>query len=299
MNIHTIDLWFCGEPGLIAGYLVEGARGLAVVETGPASTGEKLRSGIERLGFSTGDVRDVLVTHIHLDHSGGAGWWARDGATVHVHPRGARHLVDPTKLLAGAAQIYGERMDELWGETVACPGERVKVVEDGERVKVGDLVFTSWDTPGHARHHHCWAIEDVAFVGDVAGVTLPGSRYVSVAAAPPQFDPVAYGESIDRLTGAGLREIYPTHFGLIEDVEGHLERYRELLGGASQVVRAEVERGATRGEMGNIYREFLSEMAIAQGEGQDGWRAHERHNPAAMNADGIALYWQAKKEGAK
>ncbi|MEM7143708.1 MAG: MBL fold metallo-hydrolase [Verrucomicrobiota bacterium] len=299
MKIHTIDLRFFGEPGLIAGYLVEGESGLALVETGPASTGEALRSGIEALGFSTGDVRDVLVTHIHLDHSGGAGWWARGGATVYVHPRGARHLVDPTKLLAGAAEIYGDRMEELWGETLACPEERVKAVADGEEVRVGDLVFTAWDTPGHARHHHCWAIEDVAFVGDVAGVKLPGSSYVSVAAAPPQFDPVAYGESIDRLMGAELREIYPTHFGVVEDVGGHLERYRDLVEGASEVVRDEVERGATRGEIVDGYEKFLGRMAMEQGAGGEGWRAHEVHNPAAMNADGIALYWEGKKEGVK
>jgi glyoxylase-like metal-dependent hydrolase (beta-lactamase superfamily II) len=297
MKIHTIDLRFCGQEGLIAGYLVEGDEGLALVETGPASTQEALREGIAALGFSTGDVRDVLVTHIHLDHSGGAGWWAKEGATIYVHPRGARHLIDPSKLLAGAAAIYGNRMDELWGETLPCLEERVVVVEDGGRVEVGDLVFTAWDTPGHARHHHCWAIGEVAFVGDMAGVKLPGSAFVSVAAAPPQFDPVAYGESIDRLAGAGLREIYPTHFGVIGNVSEHLERYGSLVQAVSEVVRKEVEKGSSREEMIEAYGKFLQVDAAACGASEEEWRQHETHNPIAMNADGIAYYWQRQLEG--
>jgi glyoxylase-like metal-dependent hydrolase (beta-lactamase superfamily II) len=294
MKIHTIDLQFMGEAELIAAYLVEGETGLALVETGPASTGEALREGIEALGFSTEEVRDVLVTHIHLDHSGGAGWWAQRGARVHVHPRGARHLIDPAKLLAGASEIYGDRMGELWGETLPCPEDRVISVEDGGSVVVGDLVFTAWDTPGHARHHHAWVIGEVAFVGDVAGVRFLGSSFTGLAAAPPQFDPVAYEGSIDRLAAGGFERIYPTHFGVVEDVEEHLAAYRELVAGASGAVRGAVAAEASRDEIISVYGACLEARAKEAGCSAEEWSLHELCNPVAMSADGVALYWRQR-----
>ena len=125
MRIETIDLGFRGTPRVIAAFLILGPQAPVLIETGPGSTLPTLLEGLERLGVSPVDVRDVLVTHIHLDHAGAAGWWARQGARVHVHPVGAPHLVDPARLLASSKRIYGEAMDSLWGEVLPAPADRV------------------------------------------------------------------------------------------------------------------------------------------------------------------------------
>ncbi len=296
MKIHTIDLQFRGREHLIASYLVEGREGLALVETGPASTIEAARRGVEALGFSTDDIRHVLVTHIHADHSGGAWWWAEQGAQVYVHPRGVRHLADPAKLRDGMRLVYGEAMDDLWGELRPIPEENLTVVEDGGRIEAGDLVFTAWDTPGHARHHHVYLTEDVAFTGDLAGVRLPDSRYVSVTGAPSQFDPVAYDESLARLEAADVKRMFLTHFGAFDDVPEHLGRYREQVQRASEEVCRAIEEGADDGGIEATYTAFCRERAEADGVREEDWALHELGNSCEMNAAGISLYWRRKKE---
>ncbi len=199
MRIDTIDLEFQGASNVIASFLIHGPGGPVLVETGPVSTLPTLLARLEERGVRPGDVRDVLVTHIHLDHAGAAGWWAREGARVWVHSVGAPHLVDPGKLLASAKRIYGDRMDALWGEVVAAPADRVIAVDDGAQLEVGGLSITAIDTPGHAWHHHVYRLEDVAFTGDAAGILLPGHIVGSICRRHPRSSicPPGSGRSID------------------------------------------------------------------------------------------------------
>lgn len=210
MRIHTLDLQFLGIPGLIASFLVECDGEFALVETGPGATLEALRAAIRETGVSEASIRKVFVTHIHLDHAGAAGWWAQQGATIYCHPNASRHLVDPSRLIDSARMVYGDQMNSLWGDMLPAPPDRVVSLQDRESVKLGSRQITAWDTPGHARHHHAFVLGDVCFAGDVAGMRLEHSRYLSVTSAPPQFDPVAYMQSIDRLQAAGFRTLYLT-----------------------------------------------------------------------------------------
>lgn len=290
MKIHTIDLKFQGVEGLIAAFLIESAGELALIETGPSSTLAALRAGIEDLGYSVADVKKVLVTHIHLDHAGAAGWWAGQGATVFVHNKGARHLIDPARLMESAQMVYGDRMDELWGEMLPACAERVVVLEDGDEVPLGDERIIARDTPGHARHHHVFVCGDVVFAGDVAGVRLAGQTYISVTSAPPQFDEQAYQESITLLQQGGFSKMYLTHFGEVLDVEDHLERYRVAVKATSDFVAGRLKEGVDAQALQILYEAFQMEQAFQAGVPPEVWTDYQLANPASMCADGLRIY---------
>src|SRR6185503_16739075 len=171
-RVITLDLNFQGRPHAIASYLIRPPKGDAAVliESGPGSTLASLEAGLAREGLSPRDVTHVLLTHIHLDHAGAAGWLARQGAQIYVHPVGAPHMLNPQKLLASAARIYGDRMESLWGEFLPVPENRLKVPKDGETIVVGNLEFVPLHSPGHAEHHYAYMFEDMIFCGDVGGV---------------------------------------------------------------------------------------------------------------------------------
>lgn len=291
MRIHTIDLHYADLPHAIACFLVEGEHGLALIETGPGSTLPACLDGLRALGIDPAEIRHVIVTHIHFDHAGAAGWWATQGAHIYVHRVGAPHLIDPSRLLASARQVYGESLERQWGAMLPVPAEQLTALDDGDVVSVGDLRFTAWDTPGHARHHHCLALEDVVFTGDIAGCRLPGERFISPTAAPPQFDPDAYVASIERVAAARPRALYLTHFGLVEDPADHLARYREIVLGSAELVRAHLRNGADRETLAARFDAYNRDRAERDGVTPAVWAQYNTANPFAMSADGIALYW--------
>lgn len=290
MRIHTLDLRFQGIPGLIASYLIESGGEYALIETGPGSTLETLSAAIRALGVDESAIKKVFVTHIHLDHAGAAGWFAQRGAIVYCHPNAARHLVDPSKLIDSARMVYGDLMDKLWGDMLPAPADRVVALQDMESVRLGEIEIIAWDTPGHARHHHAFIIGDVCFTGDVAGMRLENSRYLSVTAAPPQFDPVAYGQSLDRLLAANFMTLYLTHFGAVSDVEWHLSTYRQRVAEVYERVAADFQAGVSVEENRRNYA--LAEHAIAMqaGVSEELWRKGEDANVTSMCADGVRLY---------
>ncbi len=290
MVVHTLDLHFQDTPGLIAAYLIECGGELALIETGPGSTLPTLRRAIAALGFDEKAVRHVFITHIHLDHAGAAGWWAQQGAQVYCHANAERHLIHPEKLMASARLVYGSAMERLWGDMLPAPSERVTVLADGESVRVGQVDIVAWDTPGHARHHHAYIVEGQCFTGDVAGMRLDQSAYLSVTAAPPQFDPVAYVASVDRLIAAGFQRLYLTHFGEIQDVLDHLGRYRQRIIEVHESVRGWVTAGCDLEEIKARYAEQESRFARQAGLSESAWQTHEQTNSTAMCAEGVRLY---------
>jgi glyoxylase-like metal-dependent hydrolase (beta-lactamase superfamily II) len=296
MKIHVIDLKFLGIERAVAVFLVEAPAGPILIETGPASTLEASLDGLRSLGFFPEDIRAVLVTHIHFDHAGAAGWWARQGATVYVHPAGARHLIDPSRLVSSARLIYGDEMERLWGDVLPVPAENLRPLDDLESVDIGAGKFlTAWDTPGHARHHHCYILDDAVFTGDVAGARLPGSKYVSVTAAPPQFDPEAYDRSLARLQDGGFSRLFLTHFGEVTDVDAHLADYRMGVQASAQFVRDRLAEGMDGDALQVAYKAFQMEIAFRSESPADLWPCYDTINSTAMCADGIRLYWQKKQ----
>ncbi|MFZ0545363.1 MAG: MBL fold metallo-hydrolase, partial [Candidatus Promineifilaceae bacterium] len=217
MEIITLDLLYQNRPNTIASYLIEGPSGPVLVESGPGSTLSNLIAGLDEHGYRPRDIRHLLLTHIHLDHAGAAGWWAQQGTQVYVHRIGAPHLIDPSKLIASATRIYQDKMEQLWGEILPAPAENVTTVKDGDVIEVNGLHFTAVDTPGHASHHHVFLLEDVAIVGDLAGVHIPGADFVDLPAPPPEFHLETWLASIEKITSLPLSAIYPTHFGRVDD----------------------------------------------------------------------------------
>src|SRR5215210_7211368 len=140
-RIVTLDLNFQGRPQAIASYLIRNGEAVVLIESGPGSTLAGLEAGLANEGLSPRDVTHLLLTHIHLDHAGAAGWLSRQGADVYVHPVGAPHMLHPEKLLASASRIYGDRMDTLWGEFLPVPQEKLRVIGDGQEIVLGALEF--------------------------------------------------------------------------------------------------------------------------------------------------------------
>lgn len=210
----VIDTRMHGREKLAASFLVTGER-TALIETGPKSSIENVVRALEQQGVRELDF--IIVTHIHLDHAGGAGTLARrfPGARVVVHPVGAPHLVDPSKLWNSAARIYGDQMDELWGGIDPIDETQIDVVHDGDKIDLGGRVVEVLETPGHAWHHHAYFDHGSrsVFTGDALGVALPGIDAVRPTTPPPEFDLDKALESMDRIGRVGAEGLFLTHYG--------------------------------------------------------------------------------------
>lgn len=286
MTIDTIDLQFQGTPGLIAAYVLRSGGECALIETGPGSCHTALIGGLQGLGLVPKDITKVFVTHIHLDHSGAAGWWAQQGAQVFVHPKGAPHLIEPGRLIDSATRIYGDRMPTLWGDILPAPTEHVTALNEGERVRVGEVEIEAWDTPGHARHHHAFVVGNVCFTGDVAGMVVPGCDYLSVTAAPPQFEVQPYLDSIARLRAASFRRLYLTHFGMVHDPATHLDRYAARVSEVHQKVAGWMAEGWAGEALAERYTASEREVSgLTDAE----WQRYQQGNNTTMCAAGIEL----------
>lgn len=291
MEIKIIDLEFQGRAGGIAAFLLKGAEGSILIETGPESTRETLLAGLRGEGIDPAALAGVFVTHIHLDHAGAAGWFAAQGVPVHVHARGARHLIDPSKLVESARGVYQDRFDSLWGGMVPAPAQWVRPLADGERVEIAGLELLAIDTPGHAFHHHAYALGGIVFSGDAAGARLQGSPYLSVTSAPPQFHLEHTLASIARLEAMAPERLYLTHFGEIEDVSWHLASYREAVELNAEFVRQRVLEGFEGEALAIAYEAFQFERAFRLGVPPALLAEYEQVNGSAMCAAGMERFW--------
>ena len=227
-GIHTIDTAFQRDHFDAAYLIVENGRG-AFVDCGTNHSVPNLLAALSPAGLRTDDVDWLLVTHVHLDHAGGAGaLMARlPNARLVVHPRGARHMIDPSKLIAGATAVYGEtEMRRSYGEIQPVPESRVVVAEDGHVIDLQGRELVCIDTPGHARHHYCvWDARSRGwFTGDTFGLSyreLDSAKgpFVLPTSSPVQFEPEELKASIARLLARDPQWMYLTHYGRVGDVE--------------------------------------------------------------------------------
>jgi glyoxylase-like metal-dependent hydrolase (beta-lactamase superfamily II) len=294
MQIQIIDLNFQSVSQAIAAYLVTGPEGVVLIETGPGSTLTQLKTGLAEAGHQPSDIQHVLLTHIHLDHAGAAGWWASQGATVYVHPAGAPHLIDPAKLISSASRIYGDQMDLLWGKIEPAPVENVVSVPNRSRLALAGLVFEAIETVGHAGHHYTYRVGDVAFTGDAAGVHLPGSSFLSLPAPPPEFDREKWRETINLLRQEQFTTLYPTHFGPVSEPGPYLDTLEQLLDEATEFVGRRMAAGATREEIMADYLNWQKARAAAAGVSEWLAQRYEAANPNFMSVDGIMRYWRKR-----
>ena len=226
-GIHTIDTAFQRDHFDAAYLVVENGRG-AFIDCGTNHSVPYLLTALQQAALAPEHVDFVIVTHVHLDHAGGAGLLMQHlpNATLVAHPRAAPHLIDPARLIAGATAVYGEEeMKRSYGEIQPVPEARVRVVEDGEAVMLAGRPLHVIDTPGHARHHHCiWdARSQCWFTGDTFGLSYreldgPDGVFILPTSTPVQFEPVALKASIARMLSYAPEGMYLTHYGRVGDV---------------------------------------------------------------------------------
>lgn len=288
---HTLDLNFLGYSQAIASYAFPHPHGVALVESGPGSTLPNLEISLKLLGYTLNDVTDVLLTHIHLDHAGASGALARYGATIHVHPRGAPHMLDPEKLLSSAERIYGDQMDRLWGQFLPVPEAQIHVVEDGDQIHIGGLEFTALDTPGHANHHHAYVVREVCFCGDIGGIRMPGASQLRLPMPPPELNLEKWRTSVDKLKHAGFKYIAPTHFGVFADSASHLEQLERLIEAIDAWISVLMPSDPSVEEIDARFQEWTIRQSRSAGLSPEMIERYEAANPTWMSAAGIKRYW--------
>jgi glyoxylase-like metal-dependent hydrolase (beta-lactamase superfamily II) len=291
-HVITLDLNFLSIPGAIACYAIPHNNGVALIECGPGSTLTALQSGLKQNGYTIRDITDVFLTHIHLDHAGAAGWLARQGARIHVHPVGAPHMLNPEKLLASAERIYGDQMGTLWGEFLPVPEEQLFILQDDEIVELDGLLIRAIDTPGHADHHYSYLFEDLCFSGDIGGVRLAGTHHLRLPMPPPEFHPGKWQNSLKRLLKLDFTRIAPTHFGIFNDAGRHLAKLIDLIIETQDWIEIVMSSDPPVEEVNARLSAWSSQRALEDGVPERQIQAYEYANPSWMSGYGIQRYWR-------
>ncbi len=237
-GIFRIDAMY-QRPALAACYLLRQGDAAVLIDTGTTHTVPTIMGLLERQGLRPEQIRYVMPTHVHLDHAGGVGELMQllPEAQLVIHPYGARHMIDPSKLQAGATAVYGEaKFKEDFGELIAVPEQRVIEAPDGYTVDLNGRQLLCLDTPGHARHHYCVYDEQSngIFTGDTFGLSYRefdnhNGQFILVPSTPVQFDPDAWHQTIDRLMSYAPQYMYLTHFGRIDDLPRMAEKLHQGL----------------------------------------------------------------------
>lgn len=292
-TVQLIDLDFQGHATAMAVYAVPHADGIALVESGPGSTVPALERGLAALGYGLRDVSHVLLTHIHLDHAGAAGFLASQGAQVFVHPNGAPHLLNPEKLIASATRIYGDRMHRLWGDFLPVPPEKLTILQDGDRVSLGGgLEALALDTPGHAEHHLSYFVDGYCFTGDVGGIRISAFPYLRLPFVPPELHLEKWHASIDKLQALNVRQVAPTHFGIFDDPAWHFEAIHRVLDDVESWLVEVMPADPPIEELRSKFVDWMEEQGRAIGLPEDVRQAYALANPLGMSADGLQRYWR-------
>ena len=258
-----------------------------LVDPGPESS---LSTVLEALGDE--QPRALLLTHIHLDHAAATGAMVErwPDLEVYVHERGAPHLIDPSKLLASAERLYGDKLEYLWGRILPVPEANVRVLSGGETVQGMRVAYT----PGHASHHVCYLHEEsgTAFVGDVAACRIPPSDLVMPPTPPPDINIELWEESLDTIAGWSPERLALTHFGAIEaDIPAYIETVREKLNSEAELAYEQAEDEYEAGLQRRIREQLTA-------EGHDGETFEEilQAVPTAYQWPGLDRYWRKKAE---
>jgi glyoxylase-like metal-dependent hydrolase (beta-lactamase superfamily II) len=219
-------------------------------------------------------------------------------ATFYVHEVGYPHLVDPSKLVKSATRIYGERMEELWGEARPVPEDRIKILKDKEETETVGGVLVAHDTPGHAYHHLAYLEPDsgALFTGDVAGIRLPGQSYIRPPTPPPEIDVELWIQSIDYIRQIAPASLWPTHFGCYEDVERHLGELEQRLQDWLLFVEGQIDEGADREEISDQLKAKGDAEMLAEGSDIAQSERYDLAGTYSMLTDGLMRYVSRRRE---
>ncbi|WP_370088169.1 MBL fold metallo-hydrolase [Ekhidna sp.] len=292
---HTLDLHFQNYDHAIAAFLIETEDGPVLIESGPYSTFPSLEKGLASHGYKVADVKHVFLSHIHFDHAGAAWAFAEKGANIYLHPFGAEHMHDPTKLVASATMIYGDQMDILWGKMDKIARNKLKVVEHEEVVEIGGQSFRALHTPGHAKHHIAWHWKDTIFTGDVAGVKIDGGPVVPPC-PPPDINLEDWLHSIDLVLSKNPNRLVLTHFGEEMNPNIHMTELKEILNDWSMWIKQKWEEGLSNDEITPLFMKYTAQQLEDRGVSGTGIKQYEAANPSWMSVAGLVRYWM-KKQG--
>jgi glyoxylase-like metal-dependent hydrolase (beta-lactamase superfamily II) len=298
-EVFQIDTRMAGYQGITAGYLIRGDRP-CLVETGTAPSAPVVRDALAELGIGPGDLATVVVTHIHLDHAGGAGDIAAmfPAAQIVVHQRGARHLADPSRLMASARMVYGAALDRLFGTLAPVPAERIVALDDVGTVDLGGgRRLDSHYSPGHAKHHVGLVDSDTGdlYVGDAAGVYLPDTGDVRPATPPPDFDLETALASIRKFAALRPTRLLFSHYGPVSSVGEMLDRSAEEITVWVEETRQARTAGLDLDHAVAMVRDRTSHRYAASRPNVDPAIAEkfERASSAVGNVEGI-MHWLDK-----
>jgi len=300
-SLFCLDLRYNEIENHSSAYIIRD-RATAIVETGTSHGVPVLLDALDTLSIRRNDVRFILVSHVHLDHAGGAGALLREcpGAQLVVHPSGARHLIDPEKLAASARAVYGPRFDRLFGELEPAPENRVLRMHEGMKLELGTRTLEFYDAPGHAYHHmiiHS-PLDRGIFSGDAGGLLFPAFNvgefeYSIISTSPTQFDPILMKKTLARMESLKPLSLYYTHFGPSAQAPGHLARAAALVDAYIAMASSIPAVDSSLSSLIALLREFHHrELGAIPGNGS---LPVLLENDIELNARGL-LYYMKKME---
>jgi glyoxylase-like metal-dependent hydrolase (beta-lactamase superfamily II) len=299
-GVTAIDTFYGGRERYTAAYLLHGSEP-AIVETGPTTSVPHVMAGLERLGVGPDDLAHIVLTHIHLDHGGGAGTLCErfPNATVWVHELGARHLAKPDRLVASATMVYGEQqMASLFGPVAPVPAQRITALSDGDVMDLGGRSLTAVATPGHAKHQVALidSASGAVFTGDALGIHPPDLPVLRPATPPPDYDLELAVRSIERIRSLAGELLLFSHFGPVTEVDRicdlAVKRFRDW----TEAVRVAMDRTTDLDELVEILEdEAKRDVETGSQAGLDLGRL-EILSGVRINAMGILRYWQKRRE---
>ncbi len=311
-EIFTIDALYY-RPELAAIHLIRSGDRLAIVDTGTQYSVPQVREAIKALGLSEAHVDYIVLTHIHLDHAGGAGALMAlcPNAQLVVHPKGAGHMIDPSKLIAGASAVYGEKeFQRLYGEISPIDAGRVIQPEDGETLHWANRPLTFLDTPGHASHHHCIVDTqtNAVFTGDTLGIAYRALRsdrhaFVMPTTTPVQFKPEALHQSIDKVAALSPQTLYLTHYSALTPTPQIIAGLHEQIDDFVMLTEQAADTGepeAFETKLSSSIKDYLvrrcqNELPDLAAETVEKWVGLD----ADLNAQGLAFWWQHRRSAEK
>ena len=293
-NVFTIDTQMGGYEGITAGYLIRSSRP-ALIETGTALSAPTVIAALDELGVDANDLATIVVTHIHLDHAGGVGTLAAayPNAQVVVHERGARHLVDPKKLVASARRVFGPTMDRLFGELLPTDAARVVALGDVGSIDLGDgRSIEAFHAPGHASHHLGMLDTESGdlYTGDAAGIYVPETADVRPSTPPPDFDLGLAVDSIERMRATKPTRLLFSHFGPVLDVDTTLDRSVEELRLWVELVREARSNGLDLDHAVAMVQQRTAERYTAFSQDDERVAKYEELSSTAANVSGITRW---------
>ncbi len=310
-GIYLVDTLYLGREKFAASYFLVDNGEIAIIETNTNYAIPRILNAVTNSGFNTGDIKYIILTHIHLDHAGGAGLIMKKlpEASLVVHPRGARHMVSPEILIESVKQVYGEdEYRKLYGEIIGIPEERVISITGGESVKVGSRELRMIESPGHAKHHNIVydELSGSVFSGDAFGIGYPRFRYekgelIFPSTSPVQFDPESSLSTYELIAELKPSKILLTHYGCVNDVSGineQLIKFIKLTEKAASFRYTEGLRGEDldKALTKDIWKMFEDRIMDIRGSNLTSEEKEHLFFDADLNGKGAAVYITRKNK---